>query len=111
MTSLLQLLIIIPLLGFLISLIVPAKSEKALSYVGALTAGLHLIALGVFGILWLLQHHMTLDVKDAVLMKTTSFEFFVDFCFDKVTAVYELVGAILTLLITMYSRYYMHREK
>ncbi len=111
MNSLLQLLIIIPLLGFLISLIIPGTKEKALSYVGALTAGLHLMAIGVFGIFWLLQHHITLDVKDAVLLKTASFEFFVDFCFDKVTAVFELVGAILTLLVTMYSRYYLHREK
>jgi NADH-quinone oxidoreductase subunit L len=45
------------------------------------------------------------------LMKTSHYEFFIDFYFDKVTAVYLFVGALLTSMITTYSRYYLHREK
>ena len=36
--------------------------------------------------------------------------FFIDFDFDKITAVYTFVGSFLTFLVTLYSRAYMHRE-
>jgi NADH:ubiquinone oxidoreductase subunit 5 (subunit L)/multisubunit Na+/H+ antiporter MnhA subunit len=110
MISLLNLFIIIPLAGYLISLLIPGKKEKVLSWVAFSTVATHLLTLAVFFTLWLLHHHTTVDVKDAVLLKTTDFEFFVDFSFDKITAVYMFIGAFITLLITMYSRYYMHRE-
>ena len=41
----------------------------------------------------------------------TGYEFFIDFRFDKITAVYALVGSILSFLVTVYSRTYLHREK
>ncbi|MFT7251784.1 MAG: NADH-quinone oxidoreductase subunit L, partial [Flavobacterium sp.] len=39
------------------------------------------------------------------------YEFFIDFYFDKISAVYLFIGALLTSMITTYSRYYLHREK
>ena len=41
----------------------------------------------------------------------SNYEFFVDLYFDKVSAVYLVVGAVLTFLVTIYSRYYLHRER
>ncbi|MFN3874335.1 MAG: proton-conducting transporter membrane subunit, partial [Flavobacteriales bacterium] len=52
-----------------------------------------------------------LNVKEIVLYRSADYEFFIDFYFDRVTAVYLLVGAMLTFLITVYSRYYLHREE
>jgi NADH:ubiquinone oxidoreductase subunit 5 (subunit L)/multisubunit Na+/H+ antiporter MnhA subunit len=111
MNYLFQSLIIIPLLGYVISIFLPEKKEKLISGFAIAASATHGIALLVFFILWLLNNHITLDVKDAVLLKTSTFEFFVDFCFDKVTAVFMMVGAFLAFIVTLYSRYYLHREK
>ena len=110
MTSFLHFFILLPLVGFLVSVLVPRRMETLLSQVAFCTAGLHLFSATIFLGYWLLQGHPTLDVKDIVLFRTTGYEFFIDFSFDKITATYLFVGAFLTFLVTIYSRYYLHRE-
>ena len=101
----------LPLLAYLLSLLVPGKAEAALSRTAFVSVGLHLVgAVGFVGY-WLWVGHPTLNVKDLVLFRSTGYEFFVDLYFDYITAVYLLVGALLTFLITIYSRYYLHRER
>jgi NADH-quinone oxidoreductase subunit L len=111
MNLLLNLLIIIPLSGFLLSLLIPRKREDLISMIAFGTVGLHLIAFLVFFVLWLEHGHLILNLKDMVLLKTKTYEFFVDFTFDKITATYMFVGALLAFLVTLYSRYYLHREE
>ena len=111
MTSLLQLFIFIPLLGFLISLLIADKSETAISWVAYITAGVNLLSLLIFVGYWLINGHPTLNLKEIVLFKSKEYEFLIDLCFDKITVVYILVGAFLTFLVTIYSRYYLHRER
>jgi len=110
MTLLLKLFILIPFIGFVLSLLIPRKSENFISWGAFFTVGLHLGLAVIFLVFWLLGNHPTLNLKDIVLFKTTGYEFFIDFYFDKITAVYLLVGAFLTFLVTVYSRYYLHRE-
>jgi formate hydrogenlyase subunit 3/multisubunit Na+/H+ antiporter MnhD subunit len=52
-----------------------------------------------------------LDVKHIVFFKTADIEIFIDFYFDKVTAVYALVGSAITFMVTIFSRYYLHRDE
>jgi NADH-quinone oxidoreductase subunit L len=110
MNLLLQIFIFIPFAGFIISLMIPPKAEKIISWTAFSTAGVHLLCFLVFVVFWLLQGHPTLDLKDFILFKADDYEFFIDFDFDKVTAVYAFVGSFLTFLITLYSRTYLHRE-
>jgi len=110
MTSFLHFFIFVPILGFLISLLIPGKNETALSRVAFLSVGLHLFGAFIFLGYWLIQGSPTLNLKDIVLFYTPGYEFFIDFSFDKITATYLFVGAFLTFLVTVYSRYYMHRE-
>ncbi|MDH4298942.1 MAG: proton-conducting transporter membrane subunit [Cyclobacteriaceae bacterium] len=110
MDQLLQFFVIVPLAGFVISLLTPDKKENAISWGAFLTVGLHLSGTIVFLVYWLLHHHPTLNLKEIVLFKTVGYEFLIDFYFDKITATYLLVGSLLTFLVTVYSRYYMHRE-
>jgi NADH-quinone oxidoreductase subunit L len=110
MTSFLHFFILVPLLGFVISLLIPGKKENLISRIAFFTAGLHLSLALTFLVFWLLHGHPTLNVKDLVLYKVSGYEFFIDFSFDKITAAYLLVGAFLTFLVTIYSRYYLHRE-
>src|SRR6266850_885150 len=110
MTLLLQLFILIPLAGFIFSLLIPAKKEDLISWGAFFTIGLQFVSFLIFVVFWLVGNHPTLDLKDIVIYKTEGYEFFIDFYFDKITAVYLFVGAFLTFLVTIYSRYYMHRE-
>ncbi|MEA5259504.1 proton-conducting transporter membrane subunit [Arcicella aquatica] len=111
MTSILQIFILIPVIGFILSLLIPAKKEGIISRVAFLTVGLHLISFIVFSVFWLFHGHESLNLKEIVLFKSKDYEFLIDFCFDKITVVYLLVGAFLTFLVTIYSRYYLHREE
>lgn len=111
METLLQFFIYIPLAGFIISLIIPEKKETALSRTAFFTVGLHMVAFWGYAVYWMLNNHATLNLKEIVLFKTEEYEFFIDFCFDKITVVYMFVGTLLTFLVTVYSRYYLHREE
>jgi NADH:ubiquinone oxidoreductase subunit 5 (subunit L)/multisubunit Na+/H+ antiporter MnhA subunit len=101
---------VIPLAGFILTLLIPGKQETLMSRVAFSTVGLHLLSFLVFAVYWLIDGMPSYDLKDIVLFKTTGYEFFIDFYFDRVTATYLFVGAFLTFLVTIYSRYYLHRE-
>lgn len=111
MTLVIQFFVFFPLLGFLISLLIPRREENLLSRISYFTIGTHMVVAQGFIIYWLIQGLPTLDVKDLVLYRSADYEFFIDFMFDKVTAVYLFVGSTLAFLVTMYSRYYLHREQ
>jgi NADH-quinone oxidoreductase subunit L len=100
----------IPLIGFIISLVIPRRKENTISWTAYLTVGLHLLSFLSFMFFWLIGNQPLINIKDLVLFQTSGYEFFLAFHFDKVSAVYLFVGAFLTFLVTIYSRYYLHRE-
>ncbi len=110
MEKYLQLFIIIPLLGYILSLFVPEKREQLMATLSAITVGVFLISLAVFSFSWYLSPNAVLNLKEIVVLKSQEYEFYIDFYFDKVTFVFAMVGAVLAFLIVMYSRVYMHRE-
>jgi NADH:ubiquinone oxidoreductase subunit 5 (subunit L)/multisubunit Na+/H+ antiporter MnhA subunit len=111
MNYLLHFFVLLPLLGFLLSLLLNGKQEKAISYVSTATIGMHLL-LGVpFVVYWLFSNHPNLNMKELVVYKSYEYEFLIDFYFDKISAAYYLVGAGLSFMVVIYSRYYLHREE
>src|SRR5687768_5656710 len=108
--SLLEYFILLPLAGFVISLLVPGKKEGLISWSAYISVGLHSFCSMAFIILWLMNGSPDLNLKDIVLFKTPDYEFFIDFYFDQITAVYLFVGCFLVFLVMIYSRYYLHRE-
>ncbi len=110
MSSLLQLFILIPIIGLLLNGIIPAKKEGLISKTALATVALQFICIFSFTAYWLWHGHPIVNLKDFVLYWIPEYEFFIDFYFDKITAVYLFVGSFITFLITIYSRYYMHRE-
>jgi len=110
MELLLQFFIIVPILGFVVSLLIPGKKENSISWSAFGTVGLHLLGTVLFVGYWLVLGRPNLNLKEIVLYKATGYEFFIDFYFDKITATYLMVGSLLTFLVTIYSRYYLHRE-
>jgi NADH-quinone oxidoreductase subunit L len=111
LTAFIQIFILIPLLGFIISLLIPEKKERILSAIAYYTAGLQLFLFLPFVIIWLIQGAEVLNLKEFSIFESKDYVFLIDFFFDEVTAVYLFVGSLLTFLITIYSKYYLHREK
>ncbi len=111
MEILLPIFIGLPFMGLLLSGIWKESQERAISTSAFVAVGLQLHAGLIFCIAWIWQGMPSLNIKEVVLYKTEGYEFFIDLYFDRITAVYLMVGALLTFLITIYSRYYLHREK
>lgn len=82
-----------------------------MSWTAFVTVGLQGLIFMTLAITWAFSGFPSIDVKEAVLFQTAGYEFFIAFRFDKITAVYALVGSILSFLVTVYSRTYLHREK
>jgi len=111
MSQLLQFFIWIPFFGFIISMLIPRKKESLLSGIAISTIGIHLVGILILVVFWLMNSSPTLNVKHIVLFETEDIEIFIDFYFDKTTAVFAVVGAILTFLVAVFSRFYLHREE
>lgn len=110
MEKIIQLFILIPLLGFIISLIIPRQNERLISLTAFTSVGINFIGFVIFVLYWLFNDFPVLNLKEILIYKTTNYEFLLDFYFDKITVVYLFVGSFLTFLVTIYSRYYLHRE-
>ena len=110
MQTLIQYFILLPLVGFIINIFLPRKNETLISKLSIYTVGIHLVGCVAFVGYWLLNNHPTIDFKDLIVFKSEGYEFFIDFCFDKITVVYMLVGSFLTFLVTIYCSFYLHRE-
>ncbi len=110
MEEILPIYVLIPFFGFLLSLLMPAKKEGWISKTAFITVGVHFNLALLFCIYWIYSGMPTLSIKELVLYSSPGYEFFLDLYFDEVTAVYLMVGSLLSFLITVYSRYYMHRE-
>ncbi|HET7178291.1 MAG TPA: proton-conducting transporter membrane subunit, partial [Chryseosolibacter sp.] len=111
MYLLLNLCIWIPLAGFIVNSFIPGRKETQLSWTAFVTVGVQGLIFMTLAITWAFSGFPSIDVKEAVLFQTAGYEFFIAFRFDKITAVYALVGSILSFLVTVYSRTYLHREK
>lgn len=102
--------VLVPLLGFIFSLIVPERKEMLLSRVAIFTAGWQFFSILFFVVYWIFWQLPDLNINEVSLFQNKEYNFFIDFYFDKTTAVYLLTGSFVTFLITRYSRYYMHLE-
>lgn len=110
MSQLLQLFIWVPLLGFFIGLFIPKKNERLISSLAIGTSGLSLLGIITFVLYWLMNGHPVLDIKQFVFYKANDIEIFLDFYFDRTTAVFAVVGAMLAFLVMIFSRFYIHRD-
>jgi len=110
MEQYLQFFIYIPVLGFIVSVLQNRKNEKALSAIAIGTTAIQLLYLAWFVYKWWLLKFPVLDIKQFTILKTPQFDFYIDFFFDHSTAVFLAVGFILALLVSVFSKYYIHRE-
>lgn len=110
MSNYLFLFILLPLVAFLLSLVLPKRAEKLIAAIAMGATGLHALAAIGFTAFWIYNGHETLDIKQLSVYKAHGFEFFFDFYFDKITATFAIVGSLLAFLVCTFSKSYMHRE-
>lgn len=111
MNQILAVLTLWPVLVFLISLFIPQRSEKIISRFSFFVVAAHFICIILWTGYWSLNGFPDVNVKEWTIFHGTHLHFYIDFLFDKVTAVYSFVGGFLTFLILIYSRVYMHKEE
>ena len=110
MEKYLQYFIYIPFLGYVLSLLINKKREAIIANIALGTSFIQLVFLIGFSFSWYLAGALALDIKQVTLLTTPEFDFFIDFFFDQVSLVFLFVGSILTLLVSVFSKYYIHRE-
>lgn len=103
-----HLLIILPLVGFLVSLFF--KSEKQQTYWIQGWLSISLLALVGLGISWAMQSFQGVELKELTILKTEHYHFFISLYFDRISFIFSLVGLVISFLIARYSSVYMHRE-
>lgn len=106
----LNLFIILPLCGFILSVLIPKRNEVALSSVSFAAVSLQFLITVGYILLWLYWGADNFNMKEFSIFKVKGYDFYVDLYFDEITATYLLIGSMLTLIITRYSRFYLHRE-
>jgi len=111
MTPLLHYFILLPLVAFLIGLIIPGSKEKHIAFSTIFFSSAHLLLLLTFMSLWVYNSFPIVDEKSLVFIKADDIEIFLDFYFDRITCVFALIGSILMLLVSIFSRFYLHREQ
>jgi len=101
----------LPLLAFSAILLTPAYKEKVIGYWTILASAATLF-LGIMLTLWWIFYakESFIDIKELSLYSREEYEFFIDLYFDRTTAVFLLLGGVLSLLVSKYSTRYLHRE-
>lgn len=110
MEQLLLAFVSIPGIALVATLFIPEKNENTLSRLIIWAMGLYTIFTVGFLILWGLNGFFSYNVEELYLYKSDTYNFFIDFYFDKISGVYLLMAGILSYLISVYSRVYLHKE-
>ncbi|WP_158856254.1 proton-conducting transporter transmembrane domain-containing protein [Lunatibacter salilacus] len=102
--------VILPLLAFVISLLLPKSKESGFSMVAFGMISLQLLTVTGYIGYWMLSGSIPIDIPELELYNNGDYRFLLDLYFDSIAAVYLWVGSFITFLITRYSRFYMHLE-
>lgn len=103
--------ILIPFLGYFISLLLNPKNEKAIFGISVGTVILNIILFFTVSLSWISKGFNDLYFEGPALYKSSDYSFNIDLFFDHISATYFFVASILTMLVMFFSRYYIHREK
>jgi NADH:ubiquinone oxidoreductase subunit 5 (subunit L)/multisubunit Na+/H+ antiporter MnhA subunit len=99
-----------PMIGFLVSLAGPEHREQWHAHWARWVVGVQSLGLLVFCAFWLQMDVLYFNVKEWTLFSSPDYAFYLDFYFDRVTAVFAGLGAGLAALVVVFSRVYLHRE-
>ncbi len=108
---LLILICILPISAFIILNFFKDFHEKQISNIAIATNIIQGLCILFFIGTWIRAGHESINIKEWSLYRSEHFVFFIDFYFDKTTAVFLFLGNMISLVILHYSSFYMHKEK
>jgi NADH-quinone oxidoreductase subunit L len=110
LTQLLSALILIPVLGLIGCILMPKERERTIFSI-AIVAILSELATFLFlSYRWLSAGAAPVSTSLGTLYASPHYTFALNFYFDRLSAIFLGMAAIMTTLVFIFSKYYMHRE-
>ena len=110
-TFVIPLFIILPLVALLALSFFKNKEEDAIFWTTFIAITLHSLSALLVTTEWLSQGAIPFHYEALRLYETGSSHFSINFFFDFYTVAFGAVMCIITFMVALFSRYYMHREK
>ncbi len=110
LSYLLTALAIIPLIGFMATLFVPKLQERVIFTIAMSTIALETTVVAMLICLWAIGGAEPLATSLGSLYSSEHYTFSFELLLDTLSAVFMGVATLITLLIFIFSKYYMHRE-
>ncbi len=104
-------LIIVPVLGFILTILTPRKMERTIFSIAISAISLELVTFFALGYRWLLAGSVPTLINIGSLYSSPSYTFNLDFYFDGLSAIFIGMAIAMTALIFIFSKYYLHREQ
>lgn len=111
LSQLLIILLLIPMLGLVGCLLMPRKWERTIFSIATTAILLELATFFFFGYQWLAVGASSVSASLGSLYASPSYTFKLDFHFDVISAVFLGTAIIMSALIFVFSKYYLHREQ
>lgn len=109
--TLLTLLIVTPLAGFIACLLAPRKIERLVFSVAISAVVLELGLLVALGYQWIAGGQSAVTASLGTIYASSDYKLDGALYFDVYSAVFLGMATILTALVLLFARYYMHREQ
>jgi len=110
LTQLLTALILIPVAGFAGCILIPKRREGTIFSIAIITIILELATFLLLGYHWLNASAAPISANLGALYSSPHYTFSLDLYFDRLSAVFLGTASIMTALVFIFSKYYMHRE-
>jgi NADH:ubiquinone oxidoreductase subunit 5 (subunit L)/multisubunit Na+/H+ antiporter MnhA subunit len=111
LTQFLAALIIIPILGFVGCIFTSKKLERTIFSIAIAAILVELVTFFILGYQWLSAGTPPIATSIGALYTSPHYTFALDFYFDRLSAVFLGMATIMTTLVFIFSKFYMHREQ
>ncbi|HSX05874.1 MAG TPA: proton-conducting transporter membrane subunit [Candidatus Saccharimonadales bacterium] len=111
LTQFLTALALIPILGFVGCMLTPKKRERTIFFLAITAVLAELVTFLCLGARWLSTGSFPIATSIGTLYTSHHYTFALDLYFDRLSAVFMGMAAIMTTLVLIFSRYYLHREQ
>lgn len=106
----LALFVLLPLCALALCCVLPNRFEKSISSIAITSTLLALIAFAGTLFIWVRDGFVPLAHPGFTLFSSADYVFSVSFYMDAISAVFFGVTCLITLLVLLFSKYYMHRD-
>ncbi|HSX31485.1 MAG TPA: proton-conducting transporter membrane subunit [Candidatus Saccharimonadales bacterium] len=111
LAPLLTALVLIPIIGFAGCIFTPKKLERAIFSIAITIMFLELATFLFLVCRWFSVGTASVSTSIGTLYTSAHYTFSLDFYFDKLSAVFLGMATLMSTLVFIFSKYYMHREQ